>query len=179
MGTTNHSSHHATKSRFACFLFVIPASPPSSMLVSGFAVTTTGTISSPSPSSTFQVSPDAFDRTRIVHATHALSNLRGIDDNDFLDPALRRRRSHRHYRRHHPRRQSSCLCADLSRISSGALQSEDSDDDSDDDDDDLIPSNPARTTSEFLASLWQLIARGNQMVRGVSGLSWDAFDSYD
>jgi hypothetical protein len=133
-------------------------------------------VSSPSPSSTFQVSPDAFDRTRIVHA---LSNLRGIDDNDFLDPALRRRRSHRHYRRHHPRRQSSCLCADLSRISSGALQSEDSDDDSDDDDDDLIPSNPARTTSEFLASLWQLIARGNQMVRGVSGLSWDAFDSYD
>jgi hypothetical protein len=173
MGTTNHSSHHATKSRFAWFLFVMPASLASSMLVSGFAVTTTGTKrSSPSPSSSLRVSPDASDRTRIGNA---LSNLHGTDDNNFLDPALQRRRGH--HNRHNRRRQSSRLCADLSRGSSATLQSENSDDD--DGDDDLIPSDPARTTPEFLASLWQLIARGNQMVRGVSGVRWNAFDSYD
>jgi hypothetical protein len=30
------------------------------------------------------------------------------------------------------------------------------------------PSDPARTTPQFLTGLWQLIARGNTMVRGVS-----------
>lgn len=30
------------------------------------------------------------------------------------------------------------------------------------------PIDPARTTTEFLAGLWQLIAKGNTMVRGVS-----------
>ena len=36
------------------------------------------------------------------------------------------------------------------------------------DDGDLHPSDAAVTTPEFLAGLWQLIARGNHMVRGVS-----------
>jgi hypothetical protein len=33
---------------------------------------------------------------------------------------------------------------------------------------DLFPSDPAKTTPEFLAGLWNLIAKGNTMVRGVS-----------
>jgi hypothetical protein len=37
-----------------------------------------------------------------------------------------------------------------------------------DDDGELHPSDPARTTSQFLSGLWHLIARGNNMVRGVS-----------
>jgi hypothetical protein len=32
----------------------------------------------------------------------------------------------------------------------------------------LHPSDPAKTTSQFLTGLWHLIARGNNMVRGVS-----------
>ena len=36
------------------------------------------------------------------------------------------------------------------------------------DDEDLHPSDAAATTPEFLAALWQLIAKGNHMVRGVS-----------
>ena len=35
-------------------------------------------------------------------------------------------------------------------------------------DNDLHPSDDASTTPQFLAGLWQLIARGNHMVRGVS-----------
>jgi hypothetical protein len=38
----------------------------------------------------------------------------------------------------------------------------------DDDDENVLPSDPASTTPEFLAGLWQLIAQGNNMVRGVS-----------
>lgn len=38
------------------------------------------------------------------------------------------------------------------------------------DDGDFHPSDSAVTTPEFLAGLWQLIARGNDMVRGVSAL---------
>ncbi len=64
----------------------------------------------------------------------------------------------------------SPLYADLSTGSSATLQpgSRDDDDSHHDDDTEMIPSDPARTTPEFLAALWQLIARGNQMVRGVS-----------
>ena len=36
------------------------------------------------------------------------------------------------------------------------------------DDVDFHPSDDAKTTPEFLAGLWQLIARGNHMIRGVS-----------
>jgi hypothetical protein len=36
------------------------------------------------------------------------------------------------------------------------------------DDETEIPSDQARTTTEFLAGLWRLIAKGNDMVRGVS-----------
>jgi hypothetical protein len=36
------------------------------------------------------------------------------------------------------------------------------------DDGDFHPSDAAVTTPEFLAGLWQLISRGNNMVRGVS-----------
>ena len=32
-----------------------------------------------------------------------------------------------------------------------------------------IPTDPAKTTPQFLAGLWRLIAKGNDMVRGVSG----------
>lgn len=35
-------------------------------------------------------------------------------------------------------------------------------------DGDLFPSDPASTTPQFLSGLWQLIAKGNSMVRGVS-----------
>ena len=35
-----------------------------------------------------------------------------------------------------------------------------------------IPTDPAKTTPEFLAGLWRLIAQGNDMVRGVSPVSW-------
>lgn len=38
----------------------------------------------------------------------------------------------------------------------------------DEDDETVLPSDPASTTPEFLAGLWQLIAQGNNMVRGVS-----------
>ena len=37
-----------------------------------------------------------------------------------------------------------------------------------DDDETEIPIDQARTTTEFLAGLWKLIAQGNDMVRGVS-----------
>lgn len=36
-------------------------------------------------------------------------------------------------------------------------------------------SDPARTTPEFLAGLWRLIAKGNTMVRGVSNIHRDDF----
>jgi hypothetical protein len=39
----------------------------------------------------------------------------------------------------------------------------------DDEEDELTPSDPAKTTTQFLAGIWQLIAQGNHMVRGVSG----------
>ena len=35
-----------------------------------------------------------------------------------------------------------------------------------------IPTDPAKTTPEFLAGLWRLIAQGNDMVRGVSPVPW-------
>lgn len=38
----------------------------------------------------------------------------------------------------------------------------------DDDDEEFHPSDPARTTTQFLSGLWQLIARGNNLVRGES-----------
>lgn len=38
----------------------------------------------------------------------------------------------------------------------------------DDNDDDLHPSDPATTTPQFLSGLWQLIAQGNNLVRGES-----------
>jgi hypothetical protein len=41
------------------------------------------------------------------------------------------------------------------------------------DDETEIPSDQARTTTEFLAGLWKLIAKGNDMVRGVS--AYDLF----
>ena len=34
--------------------------------------------------------------------------------------------------------------------------------------DDAFPTDPAKTTPEFLAGLWKLIAKGNHMVKGVS-----------
>ena len=34
-----------------------------------------------------------------------------------------------------------------------------------DDDEEFHPSDPARTTPQFLSGLWQLIARGNNLVR--------------
>lgn len=37
-----------------------------------------------------------------------------------------------------------------------------------DDDEEFHPSDPARTTTQFLSGLWQLIARGNNLVRGES-----------
>jgi hypothetical protein len=39
-----------------------------------------------------------------------------------------------------------------------------------DDDGEMHPSNPGRTTSQFLSGLWHLIARGNTLVRGVSSI---------
>jgi len=38
----------------------------------------------------------------------------------------------------------------------------------DDDEEEFIASDPAETTTQFLSGLWQLIARGNHMVRGES-----------
>jgi hypothetical protein len=38
----------------------------------------------------------------------------------------------------------------------------------DDNDETMLSSHPASKTTEFLAGLWQLIAQGNNMVRGVS-----------
>ena len=38
-----------------------------------------------------------------------------------------------------------------------------------------LSSDPARTTPEFLAGLWRLIAKGNTMVRGVSNIHRDDF----
>ncbi len=40
--------------------------------------------------------------------------------------------------------------------------------DKQDDEIDGIPVNHAKTTAQFLAGLWKLIAKGNHMVRGVS-----------
>lgn len=37
-------------------------------------------------------------------------------------------------------------------------------------DGDIEPVDQANTTAQFLSGLWQLIARGNTMVKGVSGL---------
>lgn len=59
-------------------------------------------------------------------------------------------------------------------IRSGPLYSEAvpsdavADDSQADNGDDLFPSDPAKTTPQFLSALWHLIAKGNTMVRGVS-----------
>jgi hypothetical protein len=42
-----------------------------------------------------------------------------------------------------------------------------------------IPIDQARTTTEFLAGLWKLIAKGNDMVRGVSAYYAYAYDLFD
>lgn len=39
-----------------------------------------------------------------------------------------------------------------------------------DDGEDAIPVDHAKTTAQFLAGLWKLIAKGNHMVRGVSSM---------
>jgi hypothetical protein len=42
-------------------------------------------------------------------------------------------------------------------------------------DETMLPSDPANTTTEFLAALWRLIAQGNSMVRGVSFINCDLY----
>ena len=55
------------------------------------------------------------------------------------------------------------------RVRDSSLYSEESSSSSSDQDGDLFASDPASTTPEFLSGLWHLIAKGNHMVRGVSG----------
>lgn len=69
----------------------------------------------------------------------------------------------------------SSLYADTSGGASTAVQATGGEDgestvseDNDDDDISMMPSDPASNTTEFLTGLWQLIAQGNSMVRGVS-----------
>ena len=57
----------------------------------------------------------------------------------------------------------SCLFADTSDTAVKAEEKQD-------DEIDGIPVNHAKTTPQFLAGLWKLIAKGNHMVRGVSAM---------
>jgi hypothetical protein len=61
---------------------------------------------------------------------------------------------------------------DESSASASAAAEED-----DDDDGEFHSSDPARTTIQFLSGLWQLIARGNTLVRGVS-VTWQKADCF-
>lgn len=60
---------------------------------------------------------------------------------------------------HQPQRTISTVCSATPDATASS---------STDEDGDLHPSDDAKTTPEFLAGLWQLIAKGNHMVRGVS-----------
>lgn len=70
-------------------------------------------------------------------------------------------------RRRRRRRTKWPLFADSSGGVSTAVQAAGDGDDEFEDDEAILPSDPASTTTEFLAGLWQLIAQGNSLVRGV------------
>jgi len=67
--------------------------------------------------------------------------------------------------------QRTRLYADVKTDAAAAAAAENKNED----DETEIPSDQARTTTEFLAGLWKLIAKGNDMVRGVSAYAYDLF----
>lgn len=58
--------------------------------------------------------------------------------------------------------------ASSSSASSSASAAAAADEEEGEKEEEFHPSNPARTTTQFLSGLWQLIAQGNNLVRGVS-----------
>jgi hypothetical protein len=63
---------------------------------------------------------------------------------------------------HHSVSTSQSALAEAGRDESDATSGDDSDDE------EFHKMDPAETTTQFLSGLWQLIAQGNQMTRGVS-----------
>ena len=59
---------------------------------------------------------------------------------------------------------NSCLFADASDTAVKTVEKQD-------DEEPTIPTDPAKTTPQFLAGLWKLIAKGNHLVRGVSRMT--------